>query len=225
MICLGAGLSAGAALRHPLQSLDVVDLSSSMEQAAREFADINNNVLDDPRFHLHIGDGRQFLLRSDERYDVMMVDSTHPKSVDSWILYTLEFYELMRDHLEEDGIAVQWLPLHGLSEREFKIIVRTFMEVFPNTTLWVNVGFETYGQVAYVKLVGTLEPLVIDDALGRHVEARRLEVDHDLRLLGDRLLGLEPAALGQEGANALADVFEAGIAHLVLIEENLHLFG
>ncbi len=162
MICLGAGLSAGAALRHPLQSLDVVDLSSSMEQAAREFADINNNVLDDPRFHLHIGDGRQFLLRSDERYDVMMVDSTHPKSVDSWILYTLEFYELMRDHLEEDGIAVQWLPLHGLSEREFKIIVRTFMEVFPNTTLWVNVGFETYGQVAYVKLVGTLEPLVID---------------------------------------------------------------
>ncbi len=178
MICLGAGLSAGAALRHPLQSLDVVELSSSMEQAAREFTDINNNVLDDPRFHLHIGDGRQFLLRSDERYDVMMVDSTHPKSVDSWILYTLEFYELMRDHLEEDGIAVQWLPLHGLSEREFKIIVRTFMEVFPHTTLWVNVGFETYGQVAYVKLVGTDKPLVIDYLeLSRRLKEPRIRKD------------------------------------------------
>jgi spermidine synthase/tetratricopeptide (TPR) repeat protein len=168
MICLGAGLSAGAALAHPLERLDVVDLSSAVPRAARHFAHENRGVLDDPRFFLHTDDGRQFLLNGSFRYDLAIIDSTHPKSVDSWLLYTQEFYELVRTRLGDQGIVVQWLPLHGLSEREFKLIVRTFLHVFPETTLWANVGFETYGQVGYAKLVGTRGgPLVLDQqALG-----------------------------------------------------------
>ena len=162
MICFGAGISAGAALRHPLKKLDVIELSKSIPGAAEFFAKENNRVFEDDRLQIHINDGRQYLLRSKTAYDVIMVDSTHPKAVDSWILYTVEFYNLIRDHLSEDGIAVQWVPLHGLSEREFKIIVRTFFEAFPNTTLWLNVGYEVYGEAAYAKLVGTLKPLAID---------------------------------------------------------------
>jgi tetratricopeptide (TPR) repeat protein/predicted membrane-bound spermidine synthase len=162
MVCLGAGLSAGAALVHPLATLDVVELSSTIPKAAALWGKENNHVLEDSRFHLHIEDGRHFLLSTDKRFDVIMVDSTHPKAVDSWILYTKEFYELVSRRLKNDGIAVQWLPLHGLSEREFKIIVRTFYEVFKEATLWVNVGFEAYGQAAYVKLVASKKPLVID---------------------------------------------------------------
>ncbi|MCP4675744.1 MAG: tetratricopeptide repeat protein [Deltaproteobacteria bacterium] len=162
MICLGAGLSAGAALVHPLAKLDVVELSSTVPNATKLWKKENNNVLEDSRFKLHVADGRHFLAGTDEHYDVVMVDSTHPKAVDSWILYTKEFYELVRERLEDDGIAVQWVPLHGLSEQEFKVIVRTFLHVFPEMTLWVNVGFEVYGQAAYVKMVGTKEPLLID---------------------------------------------------------------
>jgi spermidine synthase len=163
MICLGAGISAGAALAHPLDRLDVIDLSSAVQHGARHFATENHDVLDDSRFQLHIGDGRQFLLNTQNRYDVAVIDSTHPKAVDSWILYTREFYELVRERLSEDGIAVQWLPLHGLSEREFKIILRTFQRAFPRMTLWANVGFETYGQVGYAKLVGVRsDELVVD---------------------------------------------------------------
>lgn len=162
MICLGAGLTAGAALTHPIEYLDAVDLSPEVARAARLFEAENNGALDDRLFRLHVADGRNFLLNGKERYDVITVDSTHPKAVDSWILYTREFYELVRKRLSDDGIAVQWVPLHGLSEQEFKIIVKTFQTVFPETTLWVNVGFEPYGQAAYVKMVGTLKPLVID---------------------------------------------------------------
>lgn len=165
MICLGAGLSAGSALTHPLRSLDVVDLSAKVSSGARLFAEENNHVLDDPRLRLHIGDGRQFLLNTANRYDVAIVDSTHPKSVDSWILYTREFYQLLRERLAQDGILVQWLPLHGLSEREFQIVVATFLSVFPEMTLWANAGHETYGQVAYAKLVSRRTgPLRVDVA-------------------------------------------------------------
>ncbi len=164
MVCLGAGLAAGSALTHPLERLDVVDLISSVKNGARYFEDENNHVLDDPRFRLHVNDGRQFLLSTSQRFDLAIVDSTHPKSVDSWILYTREFFQLLRDRLNEGGIVVQWLPLHGLSEREFSSIVATFASVFPHMTLWATVGFETYGQVGYAKLVGHRGngPLLLD---------------------------------------------------------------
>lgn len=198
MICLGAGLSAGAALTHPLDRLDVIDLSSAVARGARYFHVENNGVLDDPRLRLHIDDGRQFLLNTGERYDIAIVDSTHPKAVDSWILYTREFYELVRDRLAEGGVMVQWLPLHGLSEREFKIIVATFRSAFPEMTLWANVGFETYGQVGYAKLVGIRgRPLSIDVAA------------LDRRLDGTKV-GADLAGYGMKGSSEILDLFVAG---------------
>lgn len=178
MICLGAGLSAGATLRHPIERLDVVDLSSIVQNGARKFAVENNHALDDPRLHLHIADGRQFLLNSPGGYDVAVIDSTHPKAVDSWILYTKEFYDLVRSRLADGGIVVQWLPMHGLSEREFKIIVRTFAASFPDMTLWANAGVETYGPVGYAKLVGGKGKVAIDpQTLANHLEERAVRDD------------------------------------------------
>ena len=163
MICLGAGISAGAALTHPLDSLDVVDLSAAVAHGARRFGSHNNGVLDHPNLHLHIADGRHYLLDSAGGYDLAIIDSTHPKAVDSWILYTEEFYRLVEARLAPGGVAVQWLPLHGLSENEFKIVVATFVAAFEHATLWTTVGFETYGLVAYAKLVGRKGgPLEID---------------------------------------------------------------
>ena len=197
MICLGAGLSAGAAAVHPLERLDVVDLSPAVSRGARYFADLNRNVLDDPIFHLHIADGRRFLLDAAQPYDVAIVDSTHPKAVDSWILYTREFYELIRQRLGPEGILIQWVPLHGMSEREFKILVATFQSVYPDMTLWANAGFETYGQVAYAKLVGSnAGPLRIDYA--------RLAA----RLRGPAGDDLRPWGLGEPAE--LLDAFVAG---------------
>jgi tetratricopeptide (TPR) repeat protein/spermidine synthase len=209
MICLGAGLSAGAAARHPLERLDVVDLSPAVAGGARWFAAENNGVLDDPIFHLHIGDGRQFLLNTTDRYDLAMIDSTHPKAVDSWILYTREFYDLVRDRLGDGGIAVQWLPLHGLSEREFQIIVRTFQSAFPEMTLWANVGFETYGHVGYAKLVGVKDgPLVID-------YERLAERLADPRIQGDL------APFGMASPAEILDLFVGGPAAVARWTEGL----
>jgi spermidine synthase len=198
MICLGAGISAGAALAHPLERLDVVDLSSAVQRGARHFATENHSVLDDPRFRLHIGDGRQFLLNTQIRYDVAIIDSTHPKAVDSWILYTLEFYELVHERLGEGGIAVQWLPLHGLSEREFKIIVHTFQGAFPRMTLWANVGFETYGQVGYAKLVGVRSDELVVDVPRVAERLRSTEAGKDL------------ATWGMGSVEEILDLFVAG---------------
>jgi spermidine synthase len=185
MICLGAGLAAGSALSHPLEQLDVVDLLGAVRHGAGYFAEENNHVLQDARLKLHVDDGRQFLLTTPDRYDLAIVDSTHPKSVDSWILYTRQFFQLLRDRLNEGGIAVEWLPLHGLSEREFRSVVATFASVFPQMTLWASVGYETYGQVGYAKLVGQRGSAPVSIDLERmDAGLRQPKVQHDLARYG-----------------------------------------
>ncbi len=163
VICLGAGLSAGAVARHAaVEDLAIVDLEPAVVAGAERFAAMNDRVLEDDRTRLIIDDGRAHLRTTDARYDVIVLDSTHPRAVDSWILYTREFYRLARERLDEDGVLVQWLPLHGLSVDEFRILVGTFRDTFEDATLWTNVGFEPYGPVAYSLLVGTRGDLSID---------------------------------------------------------------
>ncbi|MBW2460253.1 MAG: fused MFS/spermidine synthase [Deltaproteobacteria bacterium] len=169
VICLGGGLAAGAVTRHDVEEITIVDLEPAVELAARAFEELNHYALDDPRVTLVIDDGRAHLRTTEGRYDVVVLDSTHPRAVDSWILYTREFYQTAQRSLREDGVLVQWLPLHGLSADEFRIIVGTFVETFPETTLWTNVGFEPYGQTAYSLLVATQGGAAID--AGR-IEAR-----------------------------------------------------
>jgi len=154
VICLGAGLSAGAVTTHDVESIRVVDLEGSVVEAARLFGRENNSLLDDPRVDITIEDGRHHLRTTGDRYDVIIVDSTHPRAVDSWLLYTREFYSLARSRLDREGFFVQWVPLHGLSVDEFRIIVHTFLSEFPQGSMWANVGFERYGQAGYALLVG-----------------------------------------------------------------------
>lgn len=165
VICLGAGLSAGAASTHPVESLRVVDLERSVVAAAELFTAENNNVLADPRVTVTVEDGRHHLRTTGGRYDVIVVDSTHPRAVDSWLLYTREFYSLARSRLGREGYLVQWLPLHGLSVDEFRIIVHTFLSEFPQGSLWANVGFEQYGPAAYALLLGPRGGETIDRGL------------------------------------------------------------
>ncbi|HXC99164.1 MAG TPA: fused MFS/spermidine synthase [Verrucomicrobiae bacterium] len=164
MICFGGGIAAGATTCLPeVKSLTVVDLESSVVEGAGLLARENNNLLQNPKLHVVIDDGRNYIMTAHRRWPVIITDSTHPKTSDSWVLYTQEFYRQVRDHLTDDGVFVQWVPRHGLSIAEYKTILRTFESVFPHASLWVNEGMEEQGQfVTYTLLVATPQPLNID---------------------------------------------------------------
>jgi spermidine synthase len=185
MICFGGGVAAGATVQYPqVKSLEIVDLENSVVEAARLLDEQNNGLLDSPKVKVHIDDGRNFILTSPRRWPVIVCDSTHPKSSDSWVLYTQEFYRTVRDHLTADGVVVQWVPVHGMSVAEYKIIVRTFMSILRNATLWVSHGVDETGRyTSYSLLTSTPEPLAIDVAeLRRRIAAP--DVAADLAPLG-----------------------------------------
>jgi len=164
MICFGGGIAAGATTQIPeVKHLTIVDLESSVVKAAKLLQKENNGLLNNPKAHIVIDDGRNYIMTSRRKWPVIVSDSTHPKSGDSWVLYTQEFYRLVREHLTNDGVFVEWLPTHSLTKEEFKIIVRTFQSIFPHTSLWVTQGIdEQGGYAAYVLMVASPEPLRID---------------------------------------------------------------
>jgi len=201
MICFGGGVAAGAAVQHPdVKSLEVVDLESSVVEAARLLNKENNDLLHNPKLRVTIDDGRNYVLVSKEKWPVIISDSTHPKSSDSWVLYTREFYELVGAHLSGNGVFVQWLPMHDLTIAEYKIILRTFQSVFPHTSLWISHGMgEMGGYTPYTMLVSTPQTLVIDvESLKRKLAAPAVAADLRPWNLDDPVGVLENFVCGEE---------------------------
>ena len=157
VVGFGMGLTSYSITQHGVQ-VDAVELSSGVISAAREyFTHINNNVFESPLFNYKLNDGRNHILMTKTKYDMISTGIIHPLvSAGSSNIYTADFYRLCRKILTEDGIMCQWVPLHRLPEAHYKMIVRTFIEVFPETTLWYKYTPD------FVILIGTRQPLQID---------------------------------------------------------------
>jgi spermidine synthase len=143
MLSFGNGIATGALSTHRVPSIEVVELSREMIEAAQVYAEENRNVLQYPGLRVHVEDARNFLLQTDRRYDIITTDATHPSNSCSWTLFTTEFYQQVKQHLSPDGVFLQWVPLHSMAVADYLSILRTFQGVFPNATLWYTGGSHT----------------------------------------------------------------------------------
>ena len=149
VIGLGGGATAGAVAGHPGVEVDVVELSREVTQAAgRFFRDVNFGLLTRPNVRLHVDDGRNYLLLSGRRYDVVTADVILPIHAGSGNLYSREYFGLVRQALEPGGLVLQWV---AGTEAEYQLIMRTFLSVFPETTLWAD-GSLMLGSVGPLQL-------------------------------------------------------------------------
>ena len=157
VVGFGMGLTSYSITQHGV-TVDAIELSGGVISAAQKhFTHINENVFESPLFNYKLNDGRNHILMTQTKYDMISTGIIHPLvSAGSSNIYTADFYRLCRRILTEDGIMCQWVPLHRLPEEHYKMIVRTFIKVFPETTLWYKYTPD------FVILIGTLKPLTID---------------------------------------------------------------
>ena len=189
VIGLGGGATAGALSQHTGVSVDVVELSREVAQAAdRFFRGINYDVLRKPNVRLHVDDGRNYLLLTRQRYDVVTADVILPIHAGSGNLYSVEYFELVRQALKPGGLVLQWV---AGTEAEYKLITRTFLSVFPETTLWGDGSL----------LLGSVEPL----------QLRRQDFDWKLDVPKRREM---LASLGVRTFDDLLKLYVAGPAEL-----------
>ncbi len=103
----------------------MVDISSDILDLSREIHPPHEkHLLDDPRVHVHIEDGRYFLRTTTRSFDLITGEPPPPKIARVVNLYTREYFQLVYDRLTEGGVNTYWLPVHNLTESDVKAVIR-----------------------------------------------------------------------------------------------------
>ena len=161
VIGCGAGITAGAVSIDPrVERETLVEIEPLVPRAAAEyFSEPNFDVLHNSKVQVRIEDGRHYLLNARERFDGITVDPLDPWVKGAANLYTKEFYEVMKRHLNPGGVVTMYIQLFETNQDAVKSSVATFFEVFPNATIWGN---PYQGQGHDMVLLGQVEPLKIN---------------------------------------------------------------
>lgn len=182
LIGLGGGFTLDAVTNFKeVDSIDLVEINPHLLNVAREyFSEYNGMALSDPRVNTIIDDGRNHLLASDKKYDVII---SQPSNI--WLsgeggLFTKEMYEGVKAHLNTGGVFGQWLPLYEQDAEDFRIFLATFRSVFPYATLWI-VDYDAV-------LVGSTEPNEYDYGYIQQHIASNPEINQDFKMMSDVLL-------------------------------------
>lgn len=137
LISYGLGFTARAlADTRSLQMIDVADTSRDVLDMGRLVFPGLRWPLTDARVRVHVEDGRQFLLTTPKRFDLITAEPPPPKIAGVVSLYSAEYFALLRERLTEGGVVSYWLPVNELSEEDARAIVSGFCQAFADCSLW-----------------------------------------------------------------------------------------
>jgi spermidine synthase len=163
------GVTAGSILQSPVESVECVELEPKTVDGSRFFEHVNKHPLEDPRLHLIIDDARTYLRVIPTRYDMIVSEPSHPWVPGVANLFTREFFQLVRERLNDDGIFVQWVQIYQLSTDSLRSVLRTFHETFPYVLVFRVQGAWKGKDLL---LVGSKLPLTLDRLKERIGEPR-----------------------------------------------------
>jgi len=140
IVGFGAGVTAGAFSLYPsVERIVICEIEPLIPKAVSGyFRKENYNILNDPRVQIVYDDARNFIRTTHEKFDIISYDSIHPWVKGAAALYTDEYFNLAKEHLNPGGTISLWVPLYECSVEAAKSQVATFVKTFPNGTLWGN---------------------------------------------------------------------------------------
>lgn len=139
VIGLGVGSTAGWIGAIPtLERVDVAEIEPNIVHIARACSAVNQDILQNPKVHIFIGDGRELLSTTRERYDLVASEPSNPYRAGVASLYTQEFYRSVLGKLAEDGIFLQWAQTYDVDNRTVHTIYATLASVFPVVETWMT---------------------------------------------------------------------------------------
>ncbi len=214
-IGLGGGFTLGAIEAFNVSALDVIELNPMVKEATgMYFKQFNGNSLEDPKVNLIIADARNYLLTSNEKYDVIVSEPSNLWVSGESSLFTKEFYLIARDHLNENGIFSQWIPFYDFSEKDTKVFMNTIMEVFPNSTLWIS---GTDGII-----IASNKPVTIDHEYIAKMLNQSPRIRKDLILMNEGFQDISNEYREEPPEMDLSDVI---IEHFTLSSEDMRTYA
>jgi spermidine synthase len=161
IVGFGAGVTAGSFVVHPeVQRIVICEMEPIIPPTATKyFGKQNYSVVNDKRTQVIFDDARHFVLTTPEKFDIITSDPIHPWVKGSATLYSKEYFELVKQHLNPGGVITQWVPLYESDPETVKSEIKTFFDAFPNGTIWGN---DISGGGYDIVLLGQVDPAKID---------------------------------------------------------------
>jgi spermidine synthase len=130
VICFGMGTSYRSALSWDIETT-AVELVPSVRDAFGFYHPDAKHVLSNPKGRIVIDDGRRYLNRTGDKFDVIVIDPPPPaEAAGSSLLYSEEFYDLAKKHLRPNGILQAWFP--GGNDKTGQAVLRSLRNSFPH---------------------------------------------------------------------------------------------
>jgi spermidine synthase len=157
VICFGMGTTYRSAMSWNIDTT-VVELVPSVTKAFGFYHADADHFIDATNGHIIIDDGRRFLKRTAKKFDVIVVDPPPPvQAAGSSLLFSTEFYELAKQHLNPGGILQMWYPGKP-DESTGQAALRSMCKSFPNVRCFLSA--EGWG----MHMLGSMEPMEQVDA-------------------------------------------------------------
>jgi spermidine synthase len=172
VIGCGAGVTAGAVSIDPaVERLTIAEIEPLVPKVVSTyFAEHNFNVVANPKTRIQIDDARHYLLTTDEKFDAITSDPLDPWVKGAAMLYSREFFQTVKDHLNPGGAVTLFVQLYESNPEAVKSEIATFLEAFPGGVVWGN----TQNGAGYdLVLLGQVERTRIDvDAIERKLQGK-----------------------------------------------------
>jgi spermidine synthase len=161
VIGCGAGVTAGAVSIDPrVERVTIAEIEPLVPRVvAKYFGEQNHHVIDNPKVRVQIDDARHYLLTSREKFDAITSDPLDPWVKGAATLYTKEFFEAAKAHLNPGGVVTLFVQLYETTPEAVKSELATFFAVFPGGIIAGN----TFRGLGYdMVLLGQAEPTRIN---------------------------------------------------------------
>jgi spermidine synthase len=140
VIGCGAGVTAGAVSVNPaVERVTIVDIEPLVPRVAgRYFGSVNHDVLENPKVRIVADDARHYLQTTTQKFDAITSDPLDPWVKGAATLYTREFLDVARRHLNPGGVMTLYVQLFESSPAAVKSEVATFFDAFPEGLIFGN---------------------------------------------------------------------------------------
>jgi spermidine synthase len=140
VVGFGAGVTAGSFVLYPgIKRIVICELEPLIPRSIGPFFTKENyDVLHDPRVELVYDDARHYILTTKEKFDIITSDPIHPWVRGAATLYTTEYLQLAKKHLNPGGVMTEWVPLYESHTDAVKSEIATFLDAYPGGTIWAN---------------------------------------------------------------------------------------
>lgn len=165
VIGLGTGTTSGQLAQHI--NVTTIEIEPAILKATDYFRVFNSDVLENPNHSIIIDDARNYLLKTNKKYDLIISEPTNTWQSFSTTLYSQEFLENVKGHLNEDGLFVKWVPIYTMSTEDFRDFYKTFESSFPNIIGFANIKYDENTPVKFetseILLIGSKNKINLEN--------------------------------------------------------------